>query len=94
MFWVSIKYLDEFLVEKEKISDLSKWRLEYFIKNIAQTDSPLDKWMHETCHNHTDFHLFGLNDDGLGNKRLELLLQLDFENRTIGFCMITEIKTS
>ena len=93
MFWINIKYESEFLEEKENISDLSKWRLQHFITNVAQIENPLDRWKHTTCPNHNDFHLIGLNDDGLGNKRLEILLQLDRENRLLNFCMVTEINS-
>ena len=72
---------------------MSKWRLQHFITNMAQTEKPLNKWNHKTCPTHKDFHLFGLNDDGLGNKRLEVLVQLDYENKSLKFCMVTELKS-
>ena len=75
MFWKLIIYDDDFLSSLSnpgEIADLSKWRLQYFIKNLVETNSPLSKWNHETCPTHQSFHLFGLNDDGLGNKKLEV----------------------
>lgn len=94
MFWKLIIYDDDFLSSLSngsEISDLSKWRLQYFIKNLVETNNPLLKWHHETCPTHKSFHLFGLNDDGLGNKKLEILIQLDFDTKTLTFCMIEEI---
>ncbi len=94
LFWKLIIYDNDFLSSLSnpgEISDLSKWRLQYFVKNLVETNSPLSKWHHETCPTHKSFHLFGLNDDGLGNKKLEILIQLDFDTKTLTFCMIEEI---
>jgi len=94
LFWKIIKYDADFLNSLEnsgEISDLSKWRLQYFIKNLADEDNPLKIWNHQTCPTHKEFHIFGLNDDGLGNKQLEVLIQLDFDNKTLTFCMIEEV---
>ncbi len=103
MFWKIIKYDDVFLESLgydadgkqtlvPKISDLSVWRLQYFIKNLVNSENPLDKWNHTTCDLYKDFHLFGLNDDGLGNKQLEIVIQVDFENKMLRFSMIEEIE--
>lgn len=94
MFWKIIKYNTDFtksLENPNEISELSKWRLQYFIKNLALETNPLHIWNHKTCPTHKEFHIFGLNDDGLGNKKLEVLIQLDFDNKALTFCMIEEI---
>lgn len=94
MFWKIIKYDPDFLnviEDKNKITDLSRWRLQYFIKNLANTENPLKVWNHTTCNKNKDFHLIGLNDDGLGNKKLEIVIQMDFENKLLRFSMIEEI---
>lgn len=104
MFWKLIK-LDDAVLEAlgfdlttgektnpPKISELSIWRLGYFIKNLVDSEDPLSIWNHTTCPKHTDFHLIGLNDDGLGNKKLEVTIQIDRENKTLRFAMIEEIE--
>jgi hypothetical protein len=78
--------------DKNKITDLSRWRLQYFIKNLVNSENPVNVWNHTTCDKNRDFHLIGLNDDGLGNKKLEIVLKLDFENKSLKFSMIEEIK--
>jgi len=93
LFWKLIKYEDDFLKEKDNISDLSKWRLQYFIVNIANIENPFEVWNHQTCPTHKDFHLIGLNDDGLGNKKLEILFQSAYDNKILRFCMVKELQS-
>lgn len=92
MFWKLIQYEKDFLKQVDTIGDLSRWRLQYFITNIANEEKPLSKWNHKTCPTHKDFHLIGLNDDGLGNKKLEILFQIDENNKVLRFCMIKELE--
>ena len=90
MFWKIIKFDPDFskTFKNNEISDLGRWRFSCFFKTIINSKNPLKIWYHKTCSSYTAFHLFGLNDDGGGNKRLEVVVKLDFESRMLQFCMI------
>lgn len=62
------------------------WRVDGFIRNVIYAKEPREIYNHTPCVNcPPDFVLFGLSDNGLGKKGIEIQCWLDKKTGTIWF---------
>lgn len=65
---------------------MDKWRLDGFIRNITTVKNPVRYYEGTKC---TDcppqIHLFGISDDGLGHKGIEVQAWIDKDCKLIVF---------
>jgi len=85
LFW-SLQFTKGFQRSYRNLSELDMWRVDGFIRNVIYAKDPTHVYHHTPCVNcPPDFHLFGLSDNGLGSKGIEIQLWLQKSTNTIWF---------
>lgn len=85
LFW-SIQFTRGFQAAFHDLSDLDQWRAKGFIRNIVFMKNPPAVYNYTKCKKcPPDFYLFGISDDGLGNKGIEFQVWLHRKSNTLWF---------
>lgn len=82
IFWQP-RFTKGFKTSFKELCPTEKWRIMGFIRNIAITEKPTEMYAHTPCEKcPPNFFLFGISDDGLGNKGIEIQVWLDEKTGT------------
>jgi hypothetical protein len=85
IFW-SLQFTNGFKKAYTNLGHLEQWRVKGFIQNVVLIKEPTEVYHHTPCEDcPPDFHLFGLSDDGLGNKGIEIQIWLNHKANTAWF---------
>ena len=85
IFW-SVRFTTGFHKSFKILCPLDMWRIEGFIRNIVYLKDPRKIHYYTICHDcPPQIALFGISDDGLGNKGIEILTWIDDKSKMITF---------
>lgn len=85
LFW-SLQFTNGYKKSFRSLSENDKWRVRGFIRNIVNVKEPTLVYQHTVCKEcPPDFYLFGLSDDGLGNKGIENQVWINRKEKIIWF---------
>ncbi len=89
IYW-SLRFTRGFQNSYRLLSDFNIWRVDAFIRNVIYVRDPTKIYEHTPCKNcPPNFLLFGISDDGLGHKGVEIQVWLDTKTKTIWFLKCT-----
>lgn len=74
----------EFRTDFRQLDGSGQWIVEKYLDAMVQQRDPTTKYHNVTCDNcNPDTRLFGIQDDGVGNKRLGLLIRFDRQRNVL-----------
>ncbi len=82
-YWKLVR-VPSFKTDFEKLNPYGKWLVGKIIESMLQTKDPVRTYCHVTCDEYIpDLYLFGVLDDGVGNKKFGLQIYLDKEKKIL-----------
>lgn len=92
LFW-KLNKIPSFKKDFQKLSSYERWRIGKTIETMLYTKDPPKVYQFTKCEDCREgLYLFGILDDGLGNKGFELQVYLDKKKKILSPITVRKIK--
>ena len=90
-YW-KLNQILSFKSDFEKLPGYEQWCVNKHLMNMIGMKDPSKKYQFTRCNDlRKDLYLFGIADDGLGNKGIELQVYLDRKNKVLSPITVRKI---